>query len=85
MAFIDEHRERFGVEPICRALQIAPSTYWAHNRRQREPARRTLSVERLLVEICRVHEQSRGLYGARKVWWQLGVRAFQRPAARLSG
>jgi putative transposase len=71
MVFVDEHRDRFGVEPICRALQIAPSTYWAHRQRQRRPACRTLSDERLLVEIRRVHEQSRGLYGARKVFWQL--------------
>ena len=61
----------FGVEPICRALQIAPSTYWAAKRRQREPAPRTVADRELLVEICRVHDQSRGLYGARKVWWQL--------------
>jgi putative transposase len=71
MAFVDEYRNRFGVEPICRALQIAPSTYWAHQKRRQDPAARTLSDERLLVEIRRVHAQSRGLYGARKVWWQL--------------
>ena len=71
MAFIDEHRAVFGVEPVCRALQIAPSTYWAHQRRQRQPAARTLEDRRLLSEIRRVHDQSRGLYGARKVWWQL--------------
>ena len=39
MAFIDEHRDRFGVEPICRALQIAPSTYWAHIKRRAGPGR----------------------------------------------
>jgi putative transposase len=82
MAFIDEHRERFGVEPVCHALQIAPSTYWARRRRQRQPARRTLSDERLLVEIRRVHEQSRGLYGARKVFWQLQRDGI--PAARCT-
>ena len=71
MAFIDEHRDRFGVEPICRALQIAPSTYWARKRAEREPSGRTLADRRLLSEIRRVHEHSRGLYGARKVWWQL--------------
>jgi putative transposase len=71
MAFIDGHRDRFGVEPICRALQIAPSTYWAHNKRRRAPAARTLTDQRLLVEIRRVHDESHGLYGARKVFWQL--------------
>jgi putative transposase len=82
MAFIDEHRDRFGVEPICRALQIAPSTYWAHNKRAQQPAARTLSDERLLIEIRRVYEQSRGLYGARKVFWQLRREGFS--AARCT-
>jgi putative transposase len=71
MAFVDQHRERFGVEPICRALQIAPSTYWARQARRRQPAARTLSERQVLAEIRRIHEQSRGLYGARKVFWQL--------------
>jgi putative transposase len=71
MAFIEESRDRFGVEPICRALQIAPSTVWAAKARECQPAQRTLSDRRLLVEIRRVHKASRGLYGARKVWWQL--------------
>jgi putative transposase len=71
MVFIDEYRNRFGVEPICRALRIAPSTYWAHKQRQAAPAARTLTDERVLVEIRRVYEQSRGLYGSRKVFWQL--------------
>jgi putative transposase len=70
--FIEEHRERFGVEPVCAALQIAPSTYYAARSRAREPSARAQSDARLLVEIRRVHETSRGLYGARKVWWQLG-------------
>ena len=69
--FIDEHRDRFGVEPICRVLQIAPSTYWARKRAQRDPAARTLADRQLLDQIRRVHDQSRGLYGVRKVWWQL--------------
>jgi putative transposase len=70
--FIEEHRPVFGVEPICAALQIAPSTYYAARSRGREPSARALSDTRLLVEIRRVHEASKGLYGARKVWWQLG-------------
>lgn len=71
MAFVDERRERFGVEPICRALQIAPSTYWARQARRGQPAARTLSDRQVLAEIRRIHEHSRGLYGARKVFWQL--------------
>lgn len=70
-AFIDEHREVFGVEPICRCLGIAPSTYYAVKQRQRQPASRTLRDRELLAQIRRVHGASGGLYGARKVWWQL--------------
>jgi putative transposase len=69
--FIDEHRDAFGVEPICRALQIAPSTYYAVKTRQAAPSVRAQRDAELLVEVRRVHEQSSGLYGARKVWWQL--------------
>jgi putative transposase len=84
--FIEEHRPVFGVEPICRALQIAPSTYYAVCGRQREPAARTLRDGELLVEIRRVYAASRGLYGARKVWWQLqrdGVVAARCTVERL--
>jgi putative transposase len=70
-AFIDEHRSVFGVEPICSSLQIAPSTYYAVRARQRMPSARARRDAELLVEIRRVHTDSRGLYGARKVWWQL--------------
>src|ERR671918_414598 len=61
----------FAVEPICRALQIAPSTYYAVKQRQRDPSARAQRDAELLVEIGRIYEQSKGLYGARKVWWQL--------------
>ncbi len=70
-AFIDEHRDVYGVEPICRALQVAPSTYYAVKQRQRMPAARTLRDREALGEIERAYAASRGLYGARKVWWQL--------------
>lgn len=69
--FVDEHRDRFGVEPICKVLQFAPSTYYATLKRRREPAARTRSDAAMLGEIQRVHAASNGLYGARKVWWQL--------------
>jgi putative transposase len=70
-AFIDEHRPVFGVEPICRALRVAPSTYYAVRERRRRPAPRTLRDQDVLAQIRRVHDASGGLYGARKVWWQL--------------
>src|SRR3954451_14235914 len=69
--FIDEHRGVFGAEPICRVLQFGPSTYYAVRERLQRPAPRTLRDGELLAEIQRVYDASGGLYGARKVWWQL--------------
>jgi putative transposase len=69
IAYIDEHRDRFGVEPICRVLPIAPSTY--HAARHRPPSARRRRDQELQVEICRVHAEHFGVYGARKVWRQL--------------
>lgn len=69
-AFIDEHRGRFGVEPICRVLGASVSMYYA--RRKRPPSERAISDEVLLVEIRRVFEENYRVYGARKVWRQLG-------------
>src|SRR4051812_34661574 len=70
-AFIEAHRAVFGVEPVCRALQVAPSTYYAVRERHRRPAARTLRDGELVGEIRRVYTASSGPYGARKVWWQL--------------
>ena len=69
MAFIDANRDRFGVEPICRVLQFAPSTYWSAKRRA--PSARSVRDERLKAEIARVHAENFGVYGAPKVWAQL--------------
>ena len=74
IAFINEHRDIYGVEPICKVLPIAPSTYRLHAARQRDPsllpdrARRDLV---LMEEIERVFETNYSVYGARKVWRQL--------------
>jgi putative transposase len=82
--FISAHRERWGVEPICRVLQIAPSTYYAavsrplSARRQRD--------EQLKLEISRVHHDNFGVYGIEKVWRQLnreGTRVGSDRVARL--
>ncbi len=64
---IDEQREVHGVEPICRVLAVAPSTYYGVKRRERDPSARSRRDRWLLGEIRRVHEASGGLYGARKV------------------
>ena len=73
--FVDEHRDEYGVEPICEVLPIAPSTYHEHARRRREPERRPYRTRRddeLRVEVRRVHHESLGgVYGADKVWRQL--------------
>lgn len=68
---IDANRWAFGVEPICRAVGIAPSTYYAIKARQCDPSKRALRDRELLAHIRRVHEENFGVYGARKVWWQL--------------
>jgi putative transposase len=62
---IDAHREEFGVEPICRTLGVAPSTYYAVKARERDPSARARRDEQLLSEIRRVHEQNFGVYGVR--------------------
>jgi putative transposase len=69
IAYIDAHRERFGVEPICRALQFAPRTYWAA--KARPVSVRCQRDEELGPEIGRVHRENFGVYGADKVWAQL--------------
>ena len=68
--FIGAHRDRFGVQPICHTLQVAPSTYYAA--RSRPPSARALRDAELKVEIARVHKDNFEVYGARKVWRQLG-------------
>ena len=78
-AFIDEHRDTYGVEPICSALPIAPSTYYGHKARQTDPSRLPKRARRdaaLMVEIERVWNENRQVYGARKVWRQLHREGF---------
>jgi transposase InsO family protein len=72
--FIDRHRDRFGVEPICRVLQVAPSGYRREAARRRDPARCPPRRQRdaaLLPEIERVWRGNLQVYGADKVWKQL--------------
>ncbi len=73
-AFIDEHRDAYGVEPICRVLPIAPSTYRAHAACAADPGRASARVRRdatLRPEIKRVWKDNFEVYGVRKVWRQL--------------
>jgi putative transposase len=72
--FIDEHREEHGVEPICKELPIAPSTYHEQKAREADPSRlpeRVVRDTQLREEIERVWKKHFGVYGARKVWRQL--------------
>ena len=69
-AYVDEHRQAYGVEPICHTLEIAPSTYYAA--RKRPPCRRHLRDEELRPHIRRVRKENyEVIYGAKKVWRQL--------------
>jgi transposase InsO family protein len=73
-SFVDAHRDAFGVEPICRQLQIAPSGYRRHVALRRHPKQRSPRVQRdevLLPEIERVWQANLQVYGADKVWKQL--------------
>ena len=89
IAFIDDHRGAYGVEPICKVLPIAPSTYRAHAARRAAPGRlpaRARSDAALMVEIRRVYEANFHVYGVRKVWRQLdreGITAARCTVARL--
>lgn len=67
--FIDEHRSEYGVEPICRVLPIAPSTYHAHAACLADPSKRSERAKRdtgLRPEIQRVWEENFEVYGVRK-------------------
>jgi putative transposase len=82
--FITTHRNRWGVEPICSALQFAPSTFYAAV--TRKPSPRSQRDDQLKVEIARVHRENFGVYGIEKVWRQLqreGVSAGRDRVARL--
>jgi transposase InsO family protein len=74
IAFIEKHREDFGVEPICRVLQIAPATFHRHAATARNPELASDRVRQDAVDIEKIkvaHGKSRGRYGARKIWHQL--------------
>jgi putative transposase len=72
--YIDDHKDRFGVEPICGQLQIAPSTYYEQKLRQRDPSRLPARAQRdmeLRSQIHRVWHEHFCAYGVRKTWKQL--------------
>ena len=74
IAFIDDHRGAYGVEPICKVLPIAPSTYFDHRAKQADPAKLSARARRdaaLRPTISRVFKDNLKVYGARKVWLQM--------------
>jgi putative transposase len=89
IAFIDDHRHAYGVEPICRVLPIAPSTYYAHAAQRVDPSKASARVRGDLVlcqHIRRVWEENFSVYGVRKVWRQLareGITVARCTVARL--
>jgi transposase InsO family protein len=85
VAFIDEHRDTYGVEPICAVWPIAPSTYYAHKAQQADPARRCARARRdegLRARIRQVWDENFAVYGVRKVWREL--RRQDEPVARCT-
>jgi len=79
-AYIEAHRNRYGVEPICALLPIAPSTYYGAN--HRPPSARAVRDGELKTQIRRVHAENFGVYGAEKVWRQLNREGI--PVARCT-
>lgn len=79
IAFIDAHRDAYGVEPICRVLPIAPSTWHEHAARRADPSRLPARAKRDEVvkeEVRRVFDENFGVYGVRKVWRQMKREGF---------
>ena len=79
IAFINDHREAYGIEPICKVLPIALSTYHAHIAQRIDPSKRSARAQRdetLKIEVRRVFEENFRVYGARKVRRQLQREGF---------
>ena len=91
IAFIDAHRAAYGVEPICRVLPIAPSTYFAHVAQRADPSKASARSQRDVVlrqQVRRVFDENFAVYGVRKVWRQLvreDVAVARCTVARLMG
>lgn len=89
VAFIEEHRGQYGVEPICAVLPIAPATYYEHRLRRIAPDRRPARAKRdewLKSEILRAWKENFCVYGAKKIWQQLnreGIRVARCSVVRL--
>lgn len=79
IGFIDKHRDAYGVEPICKVISIAPSTYYARVAARDDPSKLSVRVKRdrvLKPEIKRVFKDNYAVYGVRKVWRQMQREGF---------
>jgi transposase InsO family protein len=84
--FIDDHRRAYGVEPICRMLPIAPSTYFRHKHLERDPSQRSARAvgdEVLRAIIQRIWNENQQVYGPRKVWKQMGREGLRAARCRV--
>lgn len=84
--FIDDHRDCYGVEPICAVLPIAPSTYFRHKAEQQDPTRRSARAQRdevLRAIIRRIWNENHQVYGPRKVWRQMGREGLREARCRV--
>ncbi|WP_407941600.1 IS3 family transposase [Noviherbaspirillum galbum] len=78
-SFVDHHRDMYGVEPLCKVLQIAPSGYRRHAAQLRDPSKRSARAQRdeaLQPQIKRVWESNMQVYGVPKVWKQMNREGF---------
>jgi len=86
VAFVNAHRQAYGVESICRVVPIAPSTYYRHRVRQLHPTKRSARALRdevlkaIIQRIWREHDQA---YGSRKVWKQMGREGLREARCRV--
>ena len=86
VGFINDHREAYGVESICRVVPIAPSTYFRHRARQLDPTKRSARavrdevVKAIIQRIWHEHDQA---YGSRKVWKQMGREGLREARCRV--
>ena len=88
IAFIDDHREAHGVEPICKVLPIAPSTYHAHAAKRADPGKLSARAQRdadLKPQIRRVFEENFGSMACARSGGSCSAKASRSPAARSSG
>jgi putative transposase len=86
ITFIDQHRHTYGVESICDVLPIAPSTYFRRRAQQRDPAQRSARAQRdavLKAIIHRIWTEHHRVYGARKVWKQMGREGLREARCRV--